>query len=86
MILIFRILLRLLVWIFRLRGCGLSVKISLLGFFTVLFYVRWLGGKHAVCLDCLGLGRLLLFRERFPQKHADTGQQRNADQNNKNGG
>ena len=86
MILIFRILLRLLVWIFRLRGFGLSGKITLIGFFTFRFYGRWLGGKHAVCLDCLGLGRLLLFRERFPQKHADTGQQRNAEQNNKYGG
>ena len=86
MILIFRILLRLLVWIFRLRGFGLSGKITLIGFFTFRFYGRWLGGKHAVCLDCLGLGRLLLFRERFPQKHANTGQQRNAEQNNKYGG
>ncbi len=71
---------------FRLRGFGLSGKITLIGFFTFRFYGRWLGGKHAVCLDCLGLGRLLLFRERFPQKHADTGQQRNAEQNNKYGG
>ena len=70
----------------RLRLGGLAGKLALVGRFALRLYGRRFVGKHAVRLDGLGLLGLLLFRERLPQKDADAGQQRDAEQNGEHGG